>query len=92
MGAVFCRQPPAGGKGDAGGAARRTQTPIPARLFHEEGHELLDYVAREIAGMSGPEFLARYDAGKSNDMSEETPEGFNLQHLIMLIPFGRQDS
>lgn len=67
-------------------------TSRPARLSHEEGHELFDYAAREIAGMSGPEFLARYDAGKSNDLSEETPEGFNLQHLIMLIPFGRQDS
>lgn len=69
--------------------AESQPTSRPTRLSREEGHELFDYVAREIAGMSGPEFLARYDAGEFDKLGEDTPEGFKLQYLIMLIPFGR---
>jgi hypothetical protein len=64
-------------------------TSPPLRLSREEGHELFDYVAREIAGMSGPEFLARYDAGEIEEPGDETSEDWALRRLIMLIPFGR---
>lgn len=69
--------------------AESKPTPRPLRLSREEGHELFDYVAREIAGMSGPEFLARYDAGKIEEPGDETSEDWALRRLIMLIPFGR---
>lgn len=61
----------------------------PAFLSQEEGRKLFDHVSREMMGMPGPEFLARFDAGEFDTMGEDTPEGFNLQYLIMLIPFGR---
>lgn len=64
-------------------------TSRPTMLSREEGHELFDYVAREIAGMSGPEFLARYDAGAIEEPGDETSEDWALLRLIMLIPFGR---
>ena len=64
-------------------------TSRPLRLSREEGHELFDYVAREIAGMSGPEFLALYDAGEIEEPGDETRRDHDLRYLIMLIPFGR---
>ena len=63
---------------------------LSATLTPQEGRELFDHVAQEMTGMSGEEFLTRYDAGEFNGMGEDTPEGFKLQYLIMLIPFGRQ--
>jgi hypothetical protein len=61
----------------------------PTMLSREEGHELFDYVARQVAGMSGPEFLARYDAGEIEEPGDETRQDHDLRYLIMLIPFGR---
>jgi hypothetical protein len=61
----------------------------PTMLSREEGHELFDYVARKTVGMSGPEFLARYDAGEIEEPGDETSEDHALRGLIMLIPFGR---
>lgn len=61
----------------------------PTTLSREEGHELFDYAAREIAGMSGPEFLARYDAGEIPEPGDETRADHDLRYLIMLIPIGR---
>ena len=61
----------------------------PTTLSREEGHERFDYAARETTGMSGPEFLARYDAGEIDEPGDETSEDWALRRLIMLIPFGR---
>lgn len=61
----------------------------PTMLSREEGHELFDHVARDTVGMSGPEFLARYDAGEIEEPGDETREDHDLRYLIMLIPFGR---
>ena len=61
----------------------------PTMLSREEGHELFDHVARETVGMSGPEFLARYDAGEIEEPGDENSEDWALRRLIMLIPFGR---
>lgn len=69
--------------------AERHDMSRPTTLTSEEGHELFDYAARETAGMSGPEFLARYDAGEIDEPGDETSEDWALRRLIMLIPFGR---
>ena len=50
-------------------------------LTHEEALEVFDARAREIAGMSGEEFLRRWDAGEFPD-----PDGTPLMRLVMLIP------
>jgi hypothetical protein len=54
-------------------------------LTREEGHELFDKVAQREMGMSGEEFLRRWDAGEFHD-EDEHPEAVNVS---MLIPFGR---
>ena len=52
---------------------------------------LFDQEARRVVGVSGEEFLKRWDAGEFHDF-EDTPEGRDLAYLILLIPFGRQHS
>lgn len=50
----------------------------------QEGHALFDRIARRFLGLSGLEFLARWDRG---DFAEDDrPE---VTHVAMLIPFGR---
>lgn len=60
-------------------------------LSPEESRELFDYVARQVTGLSGPEFLARYDAGEIEEPGDETRADHALRGLIMLIPFGRSE-
>lgn len=60
---------------------------MPAEL----GIALFDQEARRIVGMSGDEFLERWDAGEFRDW-EDTPEGRELEYLILLIPFGRRNT
>lgn len=62
---------------------------LPTTLSRDEGHKLFDYVARDIVGISGPEFLALYDAGEIAEPGDETRADHDLRYLIMLIPFGR---
>jgi hypothetical protein len=45
--------------------------------------------SQKIAGMSGQEFLDKYDAGEYNDI-EDDEEGRKISYLILLIPFGRR--
>jgi hypothetical protein len=54
----------------------------------DEGHRLFDREARRLLGMSGDEFLARWDAGEFNDLPD-TPEGRQIMRVAYLIPFGR---
>jgi hypothetical protein len=57
----------------------------------DEAVAFFDSVARDIVGMSGEEFIARWDAGEYADVDlDETPEGRQIIHLALLIPFGRQ--
>lgn len=49
----------------------------------EQGRALFDERARRHLGMSGPEFIAAYDAGL---LDEEDP---HVGHLVMLLPFAR---
>lgn len=53
-------------------------------LTREEGRALFDRHARELLGISGEEFLRRYDAGEFDECAEEVVE------LRMLIPFFRE--
>jgi hypothetical protein len=55
-------------------------------LDEAEGRELFDQTARKALGISGPEFLRRYDSGEYGCGTGRCAEA---HHLIMLIPFAR---
>ena len=59
-------------------------------LSPEESRELFDIKARAILGISGPEFLRRWDAGEYHGISEDTPENRRILWMAALIPFGRR--
>lgn len=72
--------------------ASRTATTteeLPAILPPEEARALFDRQARHLVGLSGDEFLARWDAGAYDDLPD-TPEGRRVSFLALLIPFARQ--
>lgn len=54
-----------------------------------EGLALFDYQARKELGISGEEFLARWDAGEYHDPADETIAR-RIERLAMLIPFARR--
>jgi hypothetical protein len=58
------------------------------RLSVEEGKRFFDEQVREVLGISGEEFLRRYDAGEYADVPD-TPEGWPIFRLTMLTAFGR---
>lgn len=53
-------------------------------VTEEQGHTLFDGVARRFLGVSGAEFLAKWDRGDYEE--DDRPE---VTHVVMLIPFGR---
>jgi hypothetical protein len=53
----------------------------------KEGREIFDRAARESLGISGEEFLARYDRGFYDDSDDPAVAG-----VAMLIPFARSDT
>jgi hypothetical protein len=53
-------------------------------LTHQEGLELFDRVARQELGISGEEFLRRWDAGEYADS-----DNMGVTRLYMLMPFAR---
>jgi hypothetical protein len=57
-------------------------------LSQDEGRELFDYQARKLLGISGEEFLRRWDAGEYCGLADDMdhPE---IMHLAMLRSFGR---
>lgn len=57
-------------------------------LTDEEGRQLFDTSARRTMGMSGEEFIRRWDAGEFAEIADDAdhPE---IMRLAMLIPFGR---
>jgi hypothetical protein len=57
----------------------------------EEGRALFDRQARALVGMSGEEFIRRWDAGDFRDVAD-TPGHFQIMRLVSLMPFGRQDT
>lgn len=56
----------------------------------EEGRRMFDEAAREWAGMSGEEFIRRYEAGEYADMVE-SEDNRHIVDLVLLIPFARQE-
>ncbi len=64
---------------------------IVKELTLEEGWELLDKQAQKYLGMSGKEFVKKWEAGEF----DEDPDQPEIMHLAMLLPFvsdGRQHS
>lgn len=50
----------------------------------QEGQEMLDRAAQEVLGISGEEFLARWDAGEYAHSDDPA-----ITRVAMLIPFAR---
>ena len=53
-----------------------------------EAREIFDYQARKLVGMSGEEFLRRWDEGEFCDLFDK-PGHVDLTHLVMMMGFGR---
>jgi hypothetical protein len=58
-------------------------------LTPEESRELFDRKARARLGISGPEFIRRWDAGEYRNLPE-TPESRAIMFVAALLPFGRR--
>lgn len=66
----------------------------PEGVTYLTGQAALDYFEQEIQrlmGMSGAEFIERYDAGEYETM-EDIPENWHVLEASFLIPFGRNNS
>lgn len=57
-------------------------------LSPEEGRRFFDEQAHKLLGVSGEEFLRRWDAGEY-DSTADDPDHPQVMRLAMLIPFGR---
>lgn len=55
----------------------------------QEGDELFDFQTRKELGISGEEFLLRWDAGEYRHLEDPKVER-KVQRLAMLIPFARR--
>ena len=57
-------------------------------LSPEEGRRFFDRRARALLGISGAEFLQRWDAGEYRSLADD-PEHPEIMTLAMLSDFGR---
>lgn len=57
-------------------------------LSEEEAWEFFNDQAQRILGISGEEFLRRWDRGDYRPVPD-TPEGWPIAGLVMLMPVGR---
>ena len=55
-----------------------------------EAREIFDYQARKLMGMSGEEFLCRWDDGEFRDLFDK-PGHEKLTRLVMKMSLGRQE-
>jgi hypothetical protein len=55
----------------------------------EEGRALFDHQAKKTLGISGKEFLEKWDAGGYRQVPD-TAEGRKVRRLVMLMPFARR--
>ena len=62
--------------------AEEYELPEIVELSPDEGRQLFDERARDLVGMSGEEFLRKWDAGEIED-----PDRSPIIELIMMIPF-----
>lgn len=53
-------------------------------VSRDEGRRMFDRAAREALGISGAEFLAKWDAGEYEDNDDPA-----VTRVAMLIPFAR---
>jgi hypothetical protein len=67
--------------------AKPTRTPI-RWLDDDESRALFDAQAQAMLGISGAEFLRRWDAGEYAACTRE-PEASRVRRLVALIPFAR---
>lgn len=58
-------------------------------LSREEGRQLFDRQARRYLGISGEEFLKKWDAGEYGDPDDRTQNPPGVMQLAMLLPFVR---
>ena len=59
-------------------------------LDESEGHLFFDKQAWRLMGMSGAEFIRRYDAGDfDKELDEDGSSRPGLAQLVMLLPFAR---
>ncbi|MER5918141.1 hypothetical protein ABT124_49880 [Streptomyces sp. NPDC001982] len=61
--------------------------PEVVEVDHVAGAEILDRAARRKLGISGEEFIARWDAGEY----EGAEENVKAEEVAMLLPFARPD-
>jgi hypothetical protein len=61
-------------------------TPTPEPVSEQEGFTLLDAQAQARLGISGDEFLRRWDAGEYDGPENDRPE---VVKVAMLIPLAR---
>ncbi len=59
-------------------------------LSPEEGRAYFDEASRNLLGISGEEFLRRWDAGVYRD-TPDIPESNGIRRMAMMIPFARQE-
>jgi hypothetical protein len=57
----------------------------------EEGRRIFDEAVRAEMGISGDEFIRRWEAGEYWEVADR-PETRHIGRLIMMIPLARQDS
>jgi hypothetical protein len=64
----------------------REEEPGDIELSPDEAMAFFDREARLLVGMSGEEFLRRWDAGEFRPVPDETSEDRNLSSLVMALP------
>ena len=63
------------------------EEPEVIELTPDEGMAYFDREARRLVGMSGEEFLRRWDAGEFQPVPDETEADRRLVSLVMALPF-----
>ena len=58
-------------------------------LSPDEGRAFFDEASRNLLGISGEEFLRRWDAGDYRDLPD-APESSDVAYMAMMMPFARQ--
>lgn len=57
----------------------------------EQGRRMFDAAARKQMGISGEEFIRRWDAGEYKEIADKDGHR-HIMDLALMISFGRQDS
>jgi hypothetical protein len=63
----------------------KSKAPNVKELTLKEGRALLDQQARRYLGMSGVEFIKKWESGEFGD----DPDRPEVMRLVMLIPFAK---